>query len=49
MPISERRKWKTNRSDDEILKIVLANLAQTIGTTPEQPTDGGYSHIEGGD
>jgi hypothetical protein len=40
MPVSERRKWKTNRSDDEILKIVLANLAQkkakVIEATPKR-------------
>ena len=28
MPISDRRKWKVNRSPDEILKIVVNKLAQ---------------------
>lgn len=28
MPLSERRKWKTNKSADEIRKIVIDNLTQ---------------------
>lgn len=42
MPLSERRKWKTNKSADEIRKIVIGNLRQKKATITQEDR----SHIE---
>lgn len=36
MPLSERRKWKTNKSADEIRKIVIGNLTQKKATITQE-------------